>query len=221
MAHNQTMVFFNATVGSFVVDRVVKRFSNSTNLHLQVHFLLFSSPVLPTSTNCLGITMSPRSASGWPEWEEKNLLPWLDAHQELSWKARSDAYYEQHRVARSAESLRGKKYHILRKCRRTGARASDRSGDQKQSKAVRGSVGRKASLAALRNKIPFKSNIDKWFETILTAEASQTDSNESSHTRTARSGTKYISCYHQLSFTHYKLILCHRSRDASINPVLA
>lgn len=51
--------------------------------------------------------MSPRSASGWPEWEEKNLLSWLDAHQELSWKARSDAYYEQHRVVRSAESLRG------------------------------------------------------------------------------------------------------------------
>ncbi|CAG8122991.1 unnamed protein product, partial [Penicillium salamii] len=84
-------------------------------------------------TNCLGITMSPRSASGWPEWEEKNLL-WLDAHQELSWKARSDAYYEQHRVARSAESLRGKKYHILRKCRRAGARASDRSVDQNNQK---------------------------------------------------------------------------------------
>ena len=65
--------------------------------------------------------MSPRSASGWPEWEEKNLLSWLDAHQELSWKARSDAYYEQHRVARSAESLRGKKYHILRKSRRAHA----------------------------------------------------------------------------------------------------
>ena len=181
--------------------------------------MLFSSPVLPTSAACPAITMSPRSASGWPEWEEKNLLTWLDAHRELS--ARSDAYYEQHRVARSAESLRGKKYHILRKCRRTGGRASDRSGNQKQSKAVRRSTGRKASLAALPNKMSTKSNIDKWFETILTAEASQTDSNESSQTKTPRTGTKYISCYHQLSSTHYKLILCHRSCDASINPVLA
>ncbi|KAJ5704810.1 hypothetical protein N7536_000499 [Penicillium majusculum] len=132
--------------------------------------------------------MSPRSASGWPEWEEKNLLAWLDAHRELSWKARPDAYYEQHRVARSAESLRGKKYHILRKSRRTGARASDRSGIQKQSKAVRHSTGRRAALAALPHNISAKSNIDKWFETILTAESSQTDSNESSHTKTPRTG---------------------------------
>ncbi|KAI3091722.1 hypothetical protein CBS147333_10298 [Penicillium roqueforti] len=132
--------------------------------------------------------MSPRSTSGWPEWEEKNLLSWLDAHRELSWKARSDAYYEQHRVSRSAESLRGKKYHILRKCRRTGARALNRSGNQIQSKAVRDSVGRKASLAALPNKIPFKSNIDKWFKTILAAEASQTDSNGSSQTESSRLG---------------------------------
>ncbi|CAG7935286.1 unnamed protein product [Penicillium salamii] len=166
----------------------MKRFLNSTHLHLRVHFVLFSSPVLPTSTSCLCITMSPRSASGWPEWEEKNLLPWLDAHQGLSWKARSDAYYEQHQVARSAESLRGKKYHILRKCRRTGARASDRSGNQKQPKAVRRSTGRRASLAALPHNISAKSNIDKWFETILTAEASQPDSNGSSETESSRLG---------------------------------
>ncbi|KAK9847467.1 hypothetical protein MYU51_018707 [Penicillium brevicompactum] len=130
--------------------------------------------------------MSPRSALGWPEWEEKNLLSWLDAHQELSWKARSDAYYEQHRVARSVESLRGKKYHILRKCRHTGAKSSDHSGDQKQSKDARHSTGRGASLTALPNKITDKSKIDKWFETILTAGASQTDSNGSSQTESSR-----------------------------------
>jgi hypothetical protein len=165
--------------------------------------------------------MSPRSASGWPEWEEKNLLYWLDAHRELSWKARPDAYYEQHRVARSAESLRGKKYHILRKCRHTDARSSDHSDHQKQSKGARHSTSRRASLAALPNKIYAKSNIEKWFETISTAEASQTDSNGSGQTESSRLGTKYSSCYHLLSFTHYKLILCHRSCDASINPVLA
>jgi hypothetical protein len=162
--------------------------------------------------------MSPRSASGWPEWEEKNLLSWLDAHQELSWKARSDAYYEQHRVARSAESLRGKKYHILRKSRRTRAGASDRSDNQKPSKGARHSTGRRASLAAFPTEISAKSNIDKWFETILTAE---TDSNGSSQTESSRLGTKYISCYYLFSLNHYKIILCHRSCDASINPALA
>ncbi|CAG8056002.1 unnamed protein product [Penicillium salamii] len=132
--------------------------------------------------------MSPRSASGWPEWEENNLLSWLDAHRELSWKARSDAYYEQHRVARNAESLRGKKYHILRKCRHTGAKSSDHSGHQKKSKPVRGLVGRRAALSALPHNISAESNIDKWFETILTAEASQTDSNGSSQTESSRLG---------------------------------
>ncbi|CAG7935649.1 unnamed protein product [Penicillium olsonii] len=129
--------------------------------------------------------MSPRSASGWPEWEEKNLLSWLDAHQELSWKARSDAYYEQHRVARSAESLRGKKYHILRKSRRTRAGASDRSEHQKPSKGARHSTGQRASLAALPTEISAKSHIDKWFETIFTAE---TDNNGLSQTESSRLG---------------------------------
>ncbi|KZN94006.1 hypothetical protein EN45_041940 [Penicillium chrysogenum] len=35
--------------------------------------------------------MSPRSEVVWPEWEEENLLSWLDAHRELPWKARSHA----------------------------------------------------------------------------------------------------------------------------------
>ncbi|KAJ5202935.1 hypothetical protein N7449_005014, partial [Penicillium cf. viridicatum] len=130
--------------------------------------------------------MSPCSAMNWPEREEKNLLSWLDAHRELLWKAHPDAYYEQHRMARSAESLRGKRYHNLRKCRRTSVRSSDRSGNQKETKTVRRSVGRRASLATLPNKISAKSNIDKRFETIITAEASQTDSNESSQTKTPR-----------------------------------
>jgi hypothetical protein len=59
--------------------------------------------------------MSPRSTVGWPEWEEENLLPWLDENRTLSWKALQDAYYEQYGVKRSPESLRGKMYHILRK----------------------------------------------------------------------------------------------------------
>ncbi|CAG8092430.1 unnamed protein product [Penicillium salamii] len=113
--------------------------------------------------------MSPRSASGWLEWEEKNLLSWLDAHRELSWKARSDAYYKQHRVARGAESLR------------------ERS-NQRKSKSVRGLVGRRASLSALPHNISAESNIDKWFKTMLTAEASQANSNGSSQAESSRLG---------------------------------
>ncbi|CAG8066570.1 unnamed protein product [Penicillium salamii] len=134
--------------------------------------------------------MSPRNASGWPEWEEKNLLSWLDAHRELSWKARSDAYYEQHRVARSAESLRGKKYHILRKCCRTGAKSSDHSSHRKSSKCARQSIGRRASLVTLLNEISPRSNIEKWIETILAAGASQIDSNGSNQKESSRLGTK-------------------------------
>lgn len=56
--------------------------------------------------------MSPRSAAwvGWPKREEENLIPWLDAHRDLSWKAHSDASYEDYQVDRSIESLRGRKY---------------------------------------------------------------------------------------------------------------
>jgi hypothetical protein len=80
--------------------------------------LLSERVVLVTVSSC---DMSPRSEVAWAEWEEKNLLPWLDAHRALPWKARSHAYSEQYQMDRSAESLRGKKYHILRKQRRIGA----------------------------------------------------------------------------------------------------
>jgi hypothetical protein len=99
------------------------------------------------------------------------------------------------------------------------AGASDRSDHQKLSKGALHSTGRRTSLAAHPTELSAKSNIDKWFETILTAE--ETDSNGSSQTESSRLGTKYISCYYLLPFTHYKLILCHRSCDASTNPVLA
>ncbi|KAJ5626387.1 hypothetical protein N7510_002696 [Penicillium lagena] len=159
--------------------------------------------------------MSPRSAIGWPEWEEKNLLPWLDANQALSWKARSDAYYQQYRVKRGVESLRGKKYHILRKRHRTGARSPEHPGDQKRSGTVRRSVGGRGSPATLPNKTSAQRNIDNWFQTILSAEPSHTDdSNESTETKSSRPGTKYL-----LSFAHYKLILRHRPRDASTHPL--
>ncbi|CAP87136.1 hypothetical protein PCH_Pc24g02280 [Penicillium rubens Wisconsin 54-1255] len=87
--------------------------------------------------------MSPRSEVAWEEWEEKNLLPWLDAHRALPWKARSHAYYEQYQVDRSVESLRGKMYHILRKQRRTGAGSPKHAAHRNRAEACR-SVGRRA-----------------------------------------------------------------------------
>jgi len=84
--------------------------------------------------------LSPRSEVVWSEWEEKNFLSWLDAHRVLPWKARSVAYYEQHQVRRSVESLRGKKYHILRKQRGTGVKLPEHSGNRSQAGAARRSV---------------------------------------------------------------------------------
>lgn len=55
------------------------------------------------------------NAIGWSQSEADNLLPWLSRHRELSWEARSRAYFRQYRVVRTVESLRGKKYQILRK----------------------------------------------------------------------------------------------------------
>jgi hypothetical protein len=132
--------------------------------------------------------MSTRSEVVWSEWEEKNLLSWLDAHRALSWKARSDAYYEQYQVDRSVESLRGKMYHILRKQRRTRARSPKLSGNRNRAGTVRRSVGRRASLATLPNKRPAQNNIEKWVQTILTAEPSHIDSIESIKTTGWRRG---------------------------------
>ncbi|KAJ5101045.1 hypothetical protein N7456_007097 [Penicillium angulare] len=63
--------------------------------------------------------MTPHNAVGWSAREEENLLPWLESNRKLTWKALSIAYWKQYHVRRSVESLRGKKYHILRKRRDT------------------------------------------------------------------------------------------------------
>jgi hypothetical protein len=132
--------------------------------------------------------MSPRSEAVWSEREEKSLLPWLDAHRALSWKARSDAYYEQHQVRRSVESLRGKKYHIMRKQRGTGAKFPKHAAIRSQAGAARRSVGGRASLNTLQKKGPAQSNIAKWFQTILTAGPGHTDSIESTKTKGSKLG---------------------------------
>ncbi|KAL2697865.1 hypothetical protein AAEP93_010575 [Penicillium crustosum] len=116
--------------------------------------------------------MSPRSAPGWPEREEKNLLPWMSAYRALP-----------------IESLRWKKYHILRKQRRIGAKSPEHPGKQKRPGAVRRSVAGIASLSTLPTKTPAQRNIDKWFQTILAADPSQPDdSNEPTQTKRISSG---------------------------------
>lgn len=184
MAHKHAV----ASLGAQHYDHL-----NSTTLHLRIHFLLFSSPVLTTSATCPSITMSTRSACGWPEWEEKNLLLWLDAHRDLSWKALSDAYYEEYQVDRSVESLRGKRYHILRKQRRTGAKAPERSGKQQRSDDVRCSLVKSGSQSTLPENASAQRNIDKWFQTILAADSSQpADSDKLGQTTRSKIRTKYL-----------------------------
>ncbi len=131
--------------------------------------------------------MSPRSEVAWSEWEEKNLLPWLDAHRALPWKARPRAYYEQYQVDRSVESLRGKMYHILRKQRRTGAGSAKCAAHRNRAGACR-SVCRKASLANLPSRRPAQSNIEKCCQAILMTEPSHIDSIESTKTKGSRPG---------------------------------
>lgn len=55
------------------------------------------------------------NAIGWSQSEADNLLPWLSRNEKLSWEAKSRAYFRQYRLVRTVESLRGKKYQILRK----------------------------------------------------------------------------------------------------------
>lgn len=157
--------------------------------------------------------MSPRSEIVWSEWEEENILSWLDAHRALPWKARSDAYYEQHQVRRSVESLRGKKYHILRKQHGTGAKLPKRSENRSQAGAARRSVGGRASLEALPKKGPGQSNTAIWFHTILTADPIHTDSIESTEEKGSRLGMN-----RPLSTIGYKLIVHIRRREATAQP---
>ena len=132
--------------------------------------------------------MSPRGTMGWSEREEENLLPWLDENRTLPWKALPDAYCERFGVNRSVESLRGKKYHILRKKGRTNARSHKSHGRRKRPGPSRHPIGMKASQSDAPVKAATQSNIDLWFQTILTADPSSTDSSESMLPRRSISG---------------------------------
>ncbi|KAJ5938423.1 hypothetical protein N7466_001557 [Penicillium verhagenii] len=126
--------------------------------------------------------MSPRGTTSWSEREEESLLPWLDENRALPWKALPEAYSEKFGVNRTVESLRGKKYHILRKKGCTNARSLNTRGRRKRPGPPgprRRAVEKKASHSDAIVKAAPHSNIDQWFETILTSELFSADSSES------------------------------------------
>ncbi|KAJ5742257.1 hypothetical protein N7533_011666 [Penicillium manginii] len=126
--------------------------------------------------------MSQHSSFGWSEWEEDNLLPWLDANRALSWEARAAAYNEQYETNRTVESLRGKKYHILRKRRLNHAKVSSRRSVPKRQRRIR-------RLGGARKRFPpftdtKAQNIDQWLQRIPSAESTASESSsatEKSH----------------------------------------
>ena len=138
--------------------------------------------------------MSSRSATGWSEWEEKNLLPWLDEHRALPWKARSNAYFAQYQIYRSVESLRGKKYHILRKRRLARARLSkdkDQVNPTRPGRRVRRQMAAaRGSLAALPSKKTVQRNIGQWLQGIPPTQSSHTESSHSTQSKSTKSGLK-------------------------------
>ncbi|KAJ5547493.1 hypothetical protein N7513_004727 [Penicillium frequentans] len=127
--------------------------------------------------------MSPRGILSWSEQEEENFLQWLDGNRALPWKDLPDAYREKFGVDRSVESLRGKKYHILRKIGRTTARSWKRPGHRKRREPRRRLSEQTVIHSDASADAATRSNIDLWFQTILASESGSVDSSESALTR--------------------------------------
>ncbi|KAJ5982181.1 hypothetical protein N7451_012281 [Penicillium sp. IBT 35674x] len=127
--------------------------------------------------------MSPRGILSWSVQEEENLLQWLDENRSLPWKDLPNAYKESFGVDRSVESLRGKKYHILRKNGRTTARSPRRQGHRKRQEPRRRSSEQTVIHSDASADAATRSNIDLWFQTILASESGSADSSESALTR--------------------------------------
>ena len=162
--------------------------------------------LLPTNA------MASRREVIWSEWEESNLIPWLDAYRALSWKARADAYYKQHGVYRSVESLRGKMYHILRKRLHAGATPHG-LGIQKRPRSIRCSVGGKASPATVPSKSPTQDTIDRCYQEEIMTQPRYTDSNNLTQTEDLRPGAT-----DPFFVIIYKLTFYHRQCNASTYP---
>ncbi|KAJ5778360.1 hypothetical protein N7520_001606 [Penicillium odoratum] len=127
--------------------------------------------------------MSPRGILSWSEQEEENLLQWLDETRALPWKDLPGAYREKFGVDRSVESLRGKKYHILRKNGRTTARSRKRQDHRKRREPRRRSIEQTVIHSDASADAATHSNIDLWFQTVLASESGSAESSESAVTR--------------------------------------
>ncbi|KAJ5100891.1 hypothetical protein N7456_006943 [Penicillium angulare] len=121
--------------------------------------------------------MAPHSTVGWSTWEEENLLPWLELNQDLTWNALSQAYWQQYQIRRSSESLRGKRYHILRKRRDAGHTPI-------KNKRQPTTCEHRKLLVKGRKKNPLKRRIRRWLRNISTGQSDRSDS-----TGTKRSST--------------------------------
>lgn len=129
--------------------------------------------------------MSQHSSLGWSEWEEDNLLPWLNTHRALSWDARAAAYHEQYGIKRTVESLRGKKYHILRKRRLNRAKSSGQRPLPKRQRRIRRLGGTRKRFPAFSNTKA--QNIDQWLQRIPSEESV---ASENSFATKSHSGTQ-------------------------------
>ncbi|KAJ5543754.1 hypothetical protein N7513_007262 [Penicillium frequentans] len=127
--------------------------------------------------------MSPRGTLSWSVQEEENRLQWLDENRSLPWKDLPDAYRQRFGVDRSVESLRGKKYHILRKNGRTTARSPKRQGHRKRREPRRRSSEQTVIHSDASADAATRSNIDLWFQTILASESGSAESSETALTR--------------------------------------
>lgn len=94
----------------------------------------------------------------WSEWEEENILSWLDVYWVLLWKDHSNAYYKQYQIRRSIKSLQKKKYHILCKQNNTNTELPKHTKNRSQLGVVRRSIDKKASLKTLPKKDPDQNN---------------------------------------------------------------
>jgi hypothetical protein len=117
-----------------------------------------------------------RSTVSWSKWEEKNPLAWLESNRRLTWKALTHAYCQQFHVNRSIESLRGKKYHILRKQRRASIKPT--AGKSQPPKRIQCKGPIRAGKAR-----PVQRRIDRWLEGLSMTESSQADCNGSTETK--------------------------------------
>ncbi|KAJ5288103.1 hypothetical protein N7478_003789 [Penicillium angulare] len=132
--------------------------------------------------------MAPHSTVGWSTWEEENLLPWLESNRYLTWNALSHAYWQQYQIRRSAESLRGKRYHILRKRRDAGHTPI-------KNKRQPTTCEHRKLLVKGRKKNPLKRRIRRWLRNVSTGQSDRSDSTGTKRSSTGKTSPNVSTTY--------------------------